>query len=423
MAVYLTNNFEEGTSGTTISTGNSAPPAGAGNAFDVVNIGSGAALTFDNAEAAHGTLSAKFVEPAVATSCYLQWSTSLTATTLNQIWFRVYCYFPTYSLTLRLVEIVNGTTFCGAVSINATGHVLTQSSVGGATQTTSTLAMPTSQWYRLEGYFIGSATVGQIQVKIFTTSPDELNPDETDTTPATVNTNSALTGIRFGNPSSVASYTFWLDDLGASDTGYLGPSQLSGSGSGAVTLAATATGSSQRSGSSSGAVSLAANATGSSRRTGAVTGAVALKATATTTRDISAYVSPPLSKWILDSPRGKWSEGAPAGKWDIFMMANQVINSLSTEYVQVSVQVQVGGTIANPTGDTVQFAFVPGSAYPVTWYAGSWITTVQGDFIAQCLVGPENSGVVLAPGMYTVWVQITDSPEVPIKPAGSLAIT
>lgn len=105
------------------------------------------------------------------------------------------------------------------------------------------------------------------------------------------------------------------------------------------------------------------------------------------------------------------------------MSADLTVSSLSTVNIQVPVQASAEGAPYNPTSDTVQLAFALSSAYPVTWYTGSWTTTVQGNYIAQCLVGPANSGVVLAPGTYTVWVKITDSPEVPVLPAGSLQIT
>jgi hypothetical protein len=48
------------------------------------------------------------------------------------------------------------------------------------------------------------------------------------TSTANLNTNAAITRVDFGDPSSVANYTFWLDDIGASDTGYLGPFVPSG---------------------------------------------------------------------------------------------------------------------------------------------------------------------------------------------------
>jgi hypothetical protein len=97
----------------------------------------------------------------------------------------------------------------------------------------------------------------------------------------------------------------------------------------------------------------------------------------------------------------------------------------STLYVQVPIQATVSGTPYDPTGDAVAMAFMPGSGQPGSgdWNTGSWQTTAQGIYLAQCLVGPENSGVVLAPGTYAVFVKITDNPEVPVLPSGSLQIT
>jgi hypothetical protein len=103
--------------------------------------------------------------------------------------------------------------------------------------------------------------------------------------------------------------------------------------------------------------------------------------------------------------------------------ADLTIASASTEFVNVPVQATVAGEPYNPTSDVVAMAFVAGSAQPATFYTGSWVTTVQGSYVARCLVGPANSGVVLAPGTYVVWVKITDDPEVPIKPAGTLQVT
>jgi hypothetical protein len=105
------------------------------------------------------------------------------------------------------------------------------------------------------------------------------------------------------------------------------------------------------------------------------------------------------------------------------MPADMIIASSSTEYVNVPVSATMAGTPYNPTGDLVYMAFVAGSAQPSTFYEGNWVTTVQGTYIARCLVGPANSGTVLAPGLYVVWVKITDSPEVPIRQAGTLQIS
>ena len=93
---------------------------------------------------------------------------------------------------------------------------------------------------------------------------------------------------------------------------------------------------------------------------------------------------------------------------------------LDTEYLTFSVSLEVDGQPYNPTGDTVQFAFMPvppsADPGPGDWHAGSWDTVAPGAYNAQVLVGPENGGVALTQGVeYFVWIRITDSPEVVVR--------
>jgi hypothetical protein len=122
---------------------------------------------------------------------------------------------------LRVFRALNGVTFCGGIAINVSGQIITLNATGG-TLTTSTTVMPLNQWVRIEGFVTGSATAGQIQVKIFL-SPDAGTPTETNTTVATLNTNGAINTVSFGDPASATSYTFWMSNLGACDTSYVGP--------------------------------------------------------------------------------------------------------------------------------------------------------------------------------------------------------
>lgn len=101
---------------------------------------------------------------------------------------------------------------------------------------------------------------------------------------------------------------------------------------------------------------------------------------------------------------------------------------LSTRYCQVRTQVtNPDGSSYNPTADTVKMAFMPQPPGNVPgagdWHAAAWVTIGNGAYAAQCLVGPANSGVVLAEGVYDVWVQVTDNPEVPTEPVGTLTIS
>lgn len=100
---------------------------------------------------------------------------------------------------------------------------------------------------------------------------------------------------------------------------------------------------------------------------------------------------------------------------------------LDTEYLPFSVELEVDGQPYNPTGDVVQFAFMPAppSADPAPgdWHAGSWDTVAPGKYNAQVLVGPDNGGVALTKGLaYKVWIRIADSPEIVVYEADVLQI-
>jgi broad specificity phosphatase PhoE len=103
-------------------------------------------------------------------------------------------------------------------------------------------------------------------------------------------------------------------------------------------------------------------------------------------------------------------------------------SALSREYVSAAVTAKAAGTPVNPTSDTVEFAFTTVTAKPASgdWKTGSWDGTqpqTPGNaYIAHCLVGPGGT-VELPAGRYTMWVRITDSPEVPVIPFGLLHIT
>ena len=96
------------------------------------------------------------------------------------------------------------------------------------------------------------------------------------------------------------------------------------------------------------------------------------------------------------------------------------ISALSTEYLRFKVYATVLDAPYNPTSDTVQFAF-PASGNPVTWYAGSW-ETIGDQYVARVLVGPTGGVVTLTAGTYSVFMKITDSPEVPVRNLGTLTV-
>ena len=104
------------------------------------------------------------------------------------------------------------------------------------------------------------------------------------------------------------------------------------------------------------------------------------------------------------------------------------MSHLATQYYLVPVSAAKSGLPYNPTGDTVQFAFmptptqVPGNS---DWQAGSWdtdTTNILYPYSAKCLVGPSGT-ITLGIGSYIVYVKITDSPEIPVLVAGQLQVS
>ena len=104
------------------------------------------------------------------------------------------------------------------------------------------------------------------------------------------------------------------------------------------------------------------------------------------------------------------------------------MSQLATLYWRVPVAATTSGTTYNPTGDTVQFAFMP-TATQVPgnsdWVSGSWETGTASllyPYTARCLVGPAGT---INPGLGTfyMYLKITDSPEIPVLIAGQLQIT
>ena len=93
------------------------------------------------------------------------------------------------------------------------------------------------------------------------------------------------------------------------------------------------------------------------------------------------------------------------------------VSATSLEYVRVRIEATDAGVDVDPTPDAVQMAFMSNGSAPGTadWYAASWeadTTITPNVYHARCLVGTGGT-VALTADTYTVWVKITDNPEVP----------
>lgn len=217
----LTNSFESGTSGTTVSPANSGNPSAP---FDTIFTGSGVTAAYDTAHAAHGSQAVKIATGTTATSVYLQWDASIPAWAAT-MYVRIYAYFTANpSANLDLVTFLDASASrCGKFRIGTGGKISLLDS-SQANQGLSANTIPLNAWFRLDGWITGSATAGQLQVSLFTGSGgDSTTALETVTSPATINTNGTPGQCRFGHSGTGAAGLgpFWLDDAALSDKGTL----------------------------------------------------------------------------------------------------------------------------------------------------------------------------------------------------------
>lgn len=96
-------------------------------------------------------------------------------------------------------------------------------------------------------------------------------------------------------------------------------------------------------------------------------------------------------------------------------------------YVKSAVRLRQSGAAVDPTGYTVQAAFLDDpDAAPVSgdWKTASWetdSTTSPATYYARCLVGASGA-VTLVAGVYTMHVKVTGSPEMPVLKCGLVKV-
>lgn len=107
-------------------------------------------------------------------------------------------------------------------------------------------------------------------------------------------------------------------------------------------------------------------------------------------------------------------------------MATTSLPSISLEYVKTRIRLFQSGAEVDPTGNTVEFAFISTDAdesepEATDWVAGSWET--QDDrYYARVLVGPSGT-ITLTDGTYHTWVRVDTGTEIPARNTGRLVVT
>jgi hypothetical protein len=217
MAVLRQNTADGGTNGTTVSTGNSG--GASGTAWDLVSIPTGT-LTYSSTQARQGTLSYKVVTTAAtAAEGILRWGDTLALPAAS---LRCYVFLPgtnpTVAATLAQFSTNGGAIAASTkLALSTTGKLQLQDATGAGLWT-STSALPTGVWVRLEMYAQpGTTTTNGVAGAGYATGTGALTEQFTT---STANAGTAVIGrAQFGkNSGTWATQTFYMDDIALGNT-------------------------------------------------------------------------------------------------------------------------------------------------------------------------------------------------------------
>jgi hypothetical protein len=224
-SLTLLNNFESGSVGATLTQGPTGNTAGTGqNPFDLVTAGSGAVVAFSNTHAAHGSLAASVSTGTTAGTAFMSWVASLNGP-LSTVYGRMYLYLPSYPTSTDALVEFHGLSggFAGGIQVDGTGKIIIQDGAF-TTYPVFTSVIPLNTWVRIEfEMVVGAATVGSLAVKYFATL-DSATVTETHTDTTGPYGGGGVQQIDFGwTNAHVSQPLIYIDDVGVSTSGYLGP--------------------------------------------------------------------------------------------------------------------------------------------------------------------------------------------------------
>jgi Putative Ig domain len=223
MSFTFENNFGGGTDGTAITVGNSG--GASGDAFtEVVCTGPAIPPKFSSIHVAHAhvdDLSMKIDPNGGAGYDCVKWSNLNT----TQVWFRAYLWFdsfPTTTVQLFKCQTTSGD-FTASIGIGTDGMIVITKGDNDTVELTGSVPIAVGQWIRVEGYIINQYSSGAGEFKLFNTG-NSITPVDTGTSGAfdTIGyANHFFIGV-CGNAGDSGA-AFWVDDIGVTDVGYLGP--------------------------------------------------------------------------------------------------------------------------------------------------------------------------------------------------------
>lgn len=209
MTFIKSNTAEGGTNGTSVTAANSG--GASGDAFNSISTGTGSTLIFTNTLAFGGANSYQFAETS-GHAVSANWTCTGVA---GPIYLRGYIYFQTTAGPGYAYFLSGGT---GSMTVAVSSSAKVQVLCSGVTTLTSTTALSANTWYRIEAQFaFGSGTSGVV-MRLYDAAGTLL---ETLTT-TTAGTVTGATSIALGSSGATAT-TYNMDNLAASDQGWIGP--------------------------------------------------------------------------------------------------------------------------------------------------------------------------------------------------------
>jgi hypothetical protein len=230
-----TNNFEGGTVGSTITSGNSGGISG--TAWNTVTIGAGASCTYVNSPVLTGKKCVAMSVGASAGVTQLDWRTPEIGTIGPVIYTRFYMMYDAWPVTTnnRVMYLLTGlgAMRAGLILNNGTDAAARKFSFadggnnfGGTGGQVSTTRLDAAKVYRFEARWLLSTTVGQAIISVY--EGHSTTPIETLTSTADQN----FAGTTMGSPSfgyndsrDNTDYVgrLYMDSIAIGESGYFGP--------------------------------------------------------------------------------------------------------------------------------------------------------------------------------------------------------
>lgn len=218
VVVQLANTAEGGSNGVTVSAANSG--SGSGSAWTAVTIGSGADLTFSNAQAAAGSLSYRIATGLSAAQVFTTWDSTVVGSP-TRVYGRAYIYLTATSQARELVRWRRGTTQVARLRYAAgAGLELRQGNNSATAGGTGTTVLATGAWYRVEW----DIQAGTLTNTVTLYAGHSTTPLETISGAGVFATTGVIDEVCFGQFTAAGSLAdLHLDELVVNDTGLPGP--------------------------------------------------------------------------------------------------------------------------------------------------------------------------------------------------------